>query len=93
MLTENLPYLINTRFHFSLNQYTKGKADKRYEFGYKVSMVTTSKNNWVVGIQVVHGNLFDGHTLKSSIEQSEKITNWKAKNINVDLGYGRHHNN
>lgn len=21
MLTENLPYLINTKFHFSLNQY------------------------------------------------------------------------
>lgn len=69
---------------------SKGKAHKRYEFGCKVSMVTTSKNNWVVAIQAVHGNPYDGHTLKSSIEQSEKITNWKAKNINVDLGYRGH---
>lgn len=69
---------------------SKGKVHKRYEFGCKVSMVTTSKNNWVVAIQAVHGNPYDGHTLKSSIEQSEKITNWKAKNINVDLGYRGH---
>lgn len=69
---------------------SKGKAHKRYEFGCKVSMVTTSKNNWVVAIQAVHGNPYDGHTLKSSIEQSEKIANWKAKNINVDLGYRGH---
>ena len=69
---------------------SKGKAHKRYEFGCKVSMVTTSKNNWVVAIRAVHGNPYDGHTLKSSIEQSENITNWKAKNVNVDLGYRGH---
>lgn len=69
---------------------SKGKAHKRYEFGCKVSMVTTSKNNWVVAIQAHHGNPYDGHTLKSSIEKAEEITNWKAKNINVDLGYRGH---
>jgi IS5 family transposase len=69
---------------------SKGKAHKRYEFGCKVSMVTTSKNNWVVAIQAHHGNPYDGHTLKSSIVKAEEITNWKAKNINVDLGYRGH---
>lgn len=66
---------------------SKGKAHKRYEFGSKVSMVTTSKSNWIVAIEAHHGNLYDGHTLKSSIEKAASITNWQAKNVNVDLGY------
>lgn len=69
---------------------SKGKAHKRYEFGCKVSMVTTSKSNWIVAIEAHHGNPYDGHTLKSSIEKAEAITNWEAKNINVDLGYRGH---
>ncbi len=69
---------------------SKGKAHKRYEFGCKVSMVTTSKNNWVVAIQAHHGNPYDGHTLRSSIIKAEEITNWEAKNVNVDLGYRGH---
>ena len=69
---------------------SKGKAHRRYEFGCKVSMVTTSKNNWIVAIEAHHGNPYDGHTLKSSIEKAEEITNWQAENINVDLGYRGH---
>jgi len=69
---------------------SKGKAHKRYEFGCKVSMATTSKNNWVVAIGSHHGNPYDGHTLKQSIEKAEEITNWKAKNVTVDLGYRGH---
>lgn len=69
---------------------SKGKAHKRYEFGCKVSMATTSKNNWVVAIRTHHGNPYDGHTLKQSIEKAEEITNWKAKNVTVDLGYRGH---
>ena len=65
---------------------SKGKAHKRYEFGCKLSMATTSKNNWVVAIR----NLYDGHTLQHSIEKAEEITNWKAKNVTVDLGYRGH---
>ena len=69
---------------------SKGKAHKKYEFGNKVSMVTTSKSNWVVGIKAFHGNPYDGHTLKEAIEQSEELTDWKAGNIYVDLGYRGH---
>lgn len=29
----------------------KGKAHKKYEFGCKVSLVSTSKDNWIIGVQ------------------------------------------
>ena len=41
----------------------KGKTHKKYEFGCKVSIVSTSKDNWIIGMQAVHGNPYDGHTL------------------------------
>lgn len=69
---------------------SKGKAHKRYEFGCKVSMVTTSKSSWIVAIAAHHGNPYDGHTLKQSIEKAEAITNWETKNVTVDLGYRGH---
>ena len=34
----------------------KGKVHKRYEFGCKVSVAATSRDNWIVGIQAHHGN-------------------------------------
>lgn len=45
----------------------KGKAHKKYEFGCKVSVVTTSRDNWVIGIEALHANPFDGHTLKGAL--------------------------
>jgi IS5 family transposase len=48
---------------------SKGKAHKRYEFGNKVSMVTTSKSSWIVAISSHHGNPYNGHTLKAAITE------------------------
>ncbi|WP_082294712.1 hypothetical protein, partial [Leptospira noguchii] len=31
------------------------------------------KSNWVVGVQALHDNPYDGHTLKDAINQMEKI--------------------
>lgn len=45
----------------------KGKVHKKYEFGCKASIVSTSCGNWVVGAEVFHGNPFDGHTLGPSL--------------------------
>jgi len=72
---------------------SKGKAHKKYEFGCKVSIVTTSKNNWVVGVDAVHGNPYDGHTLKAAHEQVGKLTGVKPEEIFVDKGYkgSEHH--
>lgn len=69
---------------------SKGKAHKRYEFGNKVSIATTSKDNWIVGIQAHHGNPYDGHTLSNTIEQVERITDWSINDAYVDLGYRGH---
>jgi IS5 family transposase len=69
---------------------SKGKAHKRYEFGCKVGMVTSSKDNWILGIQALHGNPYDGHTLTNSLTQMERLTDWKAKEAYVDLGYRGH---
>ncbi|EMO83925.1 hypothetical protein LEP1GSC070_2347 [Leptospira santarosai str. AIM] len=52
---------------------SKGKSHKRYEFGCKVSLVSTSKSNWIVGVQALYGNPYGGHTLKDAINQMEKI--------------------
>lgn len=68
----------------------KGKAHKKYEFGCKVSIATTSKDNFVVGAQAFHGNPYDGHTLKASLEQAERLARFKAKDVFVDLGYRGH---
>ena len=68
----------------------KGKAHKRYEFGCKVSVATTSRHNWVVGIQALHGNPYDGHTLKGIVEQVERLTNYQVKEAYCDRGYRGH---
>jgi IS5 family transposase len=72
---------------------SKGKAHKRYEFGCKVSIVTTSKAGWVVGIDAVHGNPYDGATLKPALKQVEELTAVKPKEAFVDKGYrsSEHH--
>jgi IS5 family transposase len=65
----------------------KGKAHKRYEFGCKVAMVSSSKQNWVLAIDAVHGNPFDGHTLKQSLAQVRRITGWQPGHAYCDRGY------
>lgn len=68
----------------------KGKAHKRYEFGCKVSVVTSSNSNWVLGIQALEGNPYDGHTLAVSITQMERVTGKKPETVVVDKGYRGH---
>lgn len=65
----------------------KGKAHKRYEFGCKVSVVTTSKKCWVVGVEAKHGNPYDGHTLKEAIDGMEENTGMRPDQAFVDKGY------
>jgi IS5 family transposase len=68
----------------------KGKAHKRYEFGCKASVATTSKNNWIVGTQALHGNPYDGHTLSGAIQQVERLTGHTPDDVMVDQGYRGH---
>ena len=65
----------------------KGKAHKKYEFGCKVSLVSTSRDSWIVGVQAIHGNPYDGHTLKESLDQAQAITGWRPQHAYCDKGY------
>jgi len=56
----------------------KGKAHKKYEFGCKVSVVTTSNDNWIIGVEALHNNPFDGHTLKGALKQMKRVVGWDA---------------
>ena len=69
---------------------SKGKAHKRYEFGCKVSVATTNRNDWVVGIMALHGNPYDGHTLARQVEQVERIAGLGIDEVHVDKGYRGH---
>lgn len=70
----------------------KGKAGRKYEFGQKVSVATTSKGGWLLGALCVPGNPYDGHTLKAQLAQVDRlyIENVHLKTIHVDMGYRGH---
>src|SRR5512136_2274144 len=65
----------------------KGKVHKKYEFGCKVSLVSTSKDSWIVGVQALHGNPYDGHTLKGALAQAQQLTGWRPESAYCDKGY------
>ncbi|MFC1763743.1 IS5 family transposase [Planctomycetota bacterium] len=69
---------------------SKGKAHKRYEFGCKVSVATTNQHDWIVGVQALHGNPYDGHTLAGAVKQVEHITRRAVTAIFLDKGYRGH---
>lgn len=68
----------------------KGKPHKPYEFGCKVSVSTTARDNWVVGVMALSGNPYDGHTLANALEQVEQLTGQKPEQATCDLGYRGH---
>lgn len=67
--------------------YTKGKAHKRFEFGSKVSLLVTQSTGVIVGALNFNSTEHDSKTLPKAIEQYERLTEKKAKNIFVDRGY------
>jgi IS5 family transposase len=69
---------------------SKGKAHKRYEFGTKVSVATTNRGGFVVGIRALPGNPYDGHTLHEALEQVEILTDQRPEFAFVDRGYRGH---
>lgn len=66
---------------------SKGKAEKRYEFGCKMSVSMSAQNNWVLAARAYHGNPYDGHTLRDALEQTEQTTKERIKCVIVDQGY------
>ncbi len=73
-----------------VERIAKGKAHKKYEFGCKVSFVTSSKGNFVLGAKALHGNPFDGHTLEAALDQAIELSGKSIETTYVDLGYRGH---
>lgn len=69
---------------------SKGKAHKRYEFGCKVGIVTSSNGNWALGALALDGNPYDGHTLKATVDQAQRVSGVAPKILSVDKGYRGH---
>ena len=69
---------------------SKGKARQRFEFGVKASFATTHRSGFVVGALHCPGNPYDGHTLKSQLEQVKKLTGVQIARCFADRGYRGH---
>ena len=69
---------------------SKGKAHKRYEFGVKVSVATTSKGGWHVGAMSCAHNPYDGHTLNAALKQVSGFLGKEPAQVFVDMGYRKH---
>ena len=68
----------------------KGKADRKYEFGNKVSVAVSSRGGWFVGAKSFTSNPYDGHTLAAQIKQVEELLGRQVKQAHVDMGYRGH---
>ena len=65
----------------------KGKLNKPYEFGNKVSITVSGRGNFVLGVKSFHDNPYDGHTLKQALEATEQVTKVEVTKSFVDNGY------
>ena len=68
----------------------KGKAHKKYEFGVKVSVATSTRSNFVLGMRSLPGNPYDGHTLADALDQVTRLTGVRPAECFVDRGYRGH---
>ena len=72
----------------------KGKAGSPYEFGCKVSITTTNRRckggQFVLHAKALHGNPYDGHTLREVIEETQTLTGREIQRVYVDKGYIGH---
>jgi transposase, IS5 family len=66
---------------------SKGKEYKKYEFGTKVSIITTKHSGVIIGALNIPLNDYDAHTLRPALEQQQRLTGHILKNNFVDRGY------
>jgi len=64
---------------------SKGKEHKKYEFGNKASFAKTDSG--VIVAALGFRDEYDGHTLKPTLEQIERLTGKAPKRAKVDRGY------
>lgn len=83
-VSKNKVYSIHEPF---VECISKGKPHKKYEFGCKVSLVVTHKEGLVLSAEALHGNPYDGHTLKNALEEAESRCKRRIEAAFVDKGY------
>lgn len=66
---------------------SKGKEHKKYEFGTKVSIITTKTTGVIIGAINIEKNVHDSKTLQPALEQQQRLTGIVLKNNFVDRGY------
>ena len=66
---------------------SKGKEHKKYEFGSKVSIITTKTTGVIIGAINIEKNVHDSKTLTPALEQQQRLTGITLKNNFVDRGY------
>ena len=73
---------------------SKGKARAPYEFGCKVSIVTNlhpaSGGHFILQARALHGNPYDGHTLKQALDDVREMVGRSPLRVAVDQGYKGH---
>lgn len=67
--------------------YTKGKEHKKFEFGSKASVLITQSTGVIVGALSFNQNIHDSKTLEPVLEQYERLTEKKPKEVYADRGY------
>ncbi|MBK7226892.1 MAG: transposase [Saprospiraceae bacterium] len=66
---------------------SKGKQHKKFEFGNKVSIMSTKENGVIIGAISYEKNVYDSHTLDQAIEQQQRLTEIQLEEIYADRGY------
>ena len=66
---------------------SKGKEHKKYEFGSKVSIITTKKSGVIIGALNIEKNDYDAHTVDPAFEQQQRLTGITLKRAFMDRGY------
>jgi IS5 family transposase len=66
---------------------SKGKEHKKYEFGSKVSIITTKNTGVIIGAINIEKNIHDSKTLEPALQQQQRLTGIILKNNFVDRGY------
>jgi len=73
---------------------SKGKARAPYEFGCKVSIATNlhpaKGGHFILQARALHGNPYDGHTLKLALDDVRDLVGRSPLRVAVDQGYKGH---
>lgn len=76
------------------NALARARPAALYEFGVKLSIVTTNAcspcGQFVLHAAALAGNHYDGHTLRAAIADTQRLTGREIERLYVDKGYRGH---